>query len=350
MMSKIKFMRSDLIDEAKEVVQHRTEKEKDTLHETPGIKMKEDRNGRVHITHIDVDESGAESIGKKKGTYITLTVPTLTVEDAQGFQELNQQLISSLKDIHQALMLTDQSKILVIGLGNRTITPDAIGPVAIDRFHEAIFSSPIEFGQVVYYAPGVTGQTGLETGEFVRAISERVKPDLIIVIDALAARNQDRLCKSLQITNTGIHPGSGVGNSRNEISFESLGVPVTAIGVPMVVDAPVLVVEAIETVFKVISSQIGETTKPSSALSVGPWLRSTDEPINVDAIKPIFGEWTAWSSEELHALLDEVLPPRHQQLFVTPKESDAWVIMHADLIQTGILNWLQDDVFGSISP
>jgi len=342
------LMRTDLIDETTEVVQHRTKKEKDTLYDTPGIQMNEERKGRVHITHIETDADGAATIGKKEGTYITLTVPTLTAEDEEGFTELEEHLIASLQDIHKQLALTPQSKILIIGLGNRTITPDAIGPLAIDRFHEEMFTVPIEFGHIVFYAPGVTGQTGLETGEFVKAISQRVQPDLILVIDALAARNQDRLCKTIQITNTGIHPGSGVGNSRNEISFESLGVPVTAIGVPMVVDAPVLIVEAIQTVFKVISSKIGETKKPSSALSVGTWLRSSEEPVDVEAIKPIFGEWSGWSSGEIRGLLQEVLPPHHQQLFVTPKETDAWVMRHADLIQTSILTWLQDDVFGSI--
>jgi spore protease len=349
-MDKLNLMRTDLIDETTEVVQHRTEKEKDTLYESPGIQMNEERKGRVIITHIETDASGAETIGKKEGTYITLSVPTLTAEDADGFMQLEQQFILSLHDIHHQLHLTPQSKVLIIGLGNRTITPDAIGPLAIDRFHEDMFSLPFEHGQVVFYAPGVTGQTGLETGEFVKAIADKVKPDLILVIDALAARNQDRLCKTIQLTNTGIHPGSGVGNARNEISFESLGVPVTAIGVPMVVDAPVLVVDAIETVFKVISSQIGEATKPSSALSVGSWLRSTEAPINVEAIKPIFGEWSGWSSEEIRGLLQEVLPPHHQQLFVTPKETDTWVIRHADMIQSGVSKWLQDDVFSSISP
>lgn len=342
-------MRTDLVDEANEVVQHRTEKEKNKLYETPGIQINEERKGRVHITHIETDEAGAKSIGKKQGTYITLTVPTLTAEDNEGFQELQQQFISSMQKIHAQLNLSSKTKVCVIGLGNRTITPDAIGPLAIDRFHEEMFTLPFEFGQVVFYAPGVTGQTGLETGEFVKAIAEYVQPDLILVIDALAARNQDRLCKTLQITNTGIHPGSGVGNARKEISYESLGIPVTAIGVPMVVDAPVLVVEAIETVFKVISNKIGETNKPSSALSVGPWLQTTDAPIDVEAIKPIFGEWAGWSSDEIRALLQEVLPPQHQQLFVTPKETDAWVLRHAELIQTSVVKWLQDDVFSSIS-
>ncbi len=340
-------MRTDLIDEATEVVQHRTKKDKDTLYETPGIQMNEERKGRVHITHIETDENGAATIGKKQGTYITLSVPTLTPEDEEGFKELAEQFITALREIHKNLKLSAKSKVLVIGLGNRTITPDAIGPFAIDRFHEEMFSLPIEFGQLLFYAPGVTGQTGLETGEFVKAIAERVKPDLILVIDALAARNQDRLCKTIQITNTGIHPGSGVGNTRNEISFESLGIPVTAIGVPMVVDAPVLIVSAIETVFKVISSKISETEKPSSALSVGTWLRSIDNPVNVDAIKPIFGEWSGWSTEEIRGLLQEVLPPHHQQLFVTPKETDSWVIQHANLIQSSVLTWLQDDVFSS---
>jgi spore protease len=349
-MNQPNLLRTDLLDEATEVVQHRTKKEKDTLYETPGIEMNEERLGRVLITHIKTDAQGASTIGKKEGTYITLSVPTLTADDEDGFNELEEQFVHSLQDIHDELNLTTSSKILIIGLGNRTITPDAIGPFAIDRFHEAMFSMPFEHGSVILYAPGVTGQTGLETSEFVKAMSEHVKPDLILVIDALAARNQDRLCKTIQITNTGIHPGSGVGNARSEISFDSLGIPVTAIGVPMVVDAPVLVVEAIETVFKVISSQIAAANNPSSALSIGSWLRSTDVPINVEAIKPIFGEWTGWSSEEIRALLQEVLPPQHQQLFVTPKESDSWVVKYAELIHISVSKWLQGKVFSSITP
>ena len=150
--------------------------------------------------------------------------------------------------MHDALSWQEDDKILIVGLGNRTITPDAIGPYLIDHLH----SLDVINEKFVMYAPGVTGQTGYETGEFVVAIAERLQPKLIIVVDALATRASNRLCKTIQLTDTGIHPGSGVGNQRQEISYEMLGIPVTAIGIPTVVDAPVLIADAVETMSRSI--------------------------------------------------------------------------------------------------
>ena len=120
--------------------------------------------------------------------------------------------------------------------------------------------------EVFVYAPGVTIQTGLETADFVKAVAAEIKPDLLIVIDALAARDSSRLCRTIQLTNTGIHPGSGVGNSRKEVSEETMGMPVIAIGIPTVVDGPVLIADAINTMFGYIASKISEKDNPSSRL------------------------------------------------------------------------------------
>ncbi|RKJ15394.1 GPR endopeptidase, partial [Butyricicoccus sp. 1XD8-22] len=115
------------------------------------------------------------------------------------------------------------SKVLVIGLGNKTITPDAVGPFAIDAIQSQHSDNPND--HFIMYAPGVTGQTGFETSDFIHALVEKINPALVLVIDALATRGSSRLCKTIQITNTGIHPGSGVGNQRTEVSKEVFGVP-----------------------------------------------------------------------------------------------------------------------------
>ena len=152
--------------------------------------------------------------------------------------------------------------------------------------------------EVFVYAPGVTVQTGLETADFVKALVREIKPSLLIVVDALAARDSSRLCRTIQLTDTGIHPGSGVGNSRKELSKETLGLPVIAIGIPTVVDGPVLVADAIDRMFGFIASKIEEENSPSSRLSVTPWLHSADKDADRSKLKPIFGEWSEWTHED----------------------------------------------------
>ncbi|MEK3975562.1 GPR endopeptidase [Psychrobacillus sp. FSL K6-1267] len=330
--------RTDLIDESEEMVKHRTESQKAKLDNSEGIKFDEGRNGAVLITSIEVNEEGEKQIGKKQGKYITLTDLTLSPHDEKSFENMARTFIDHLRDMHKEFSLTDESKILIIGLGNATVTPDAIGPKAIEYLQNSSLTNN-EKVKVVMYAPGVTGQTGFETSDFVSAISEAFKPDLILVMDALAARNSERLCKTIQITNTGIHPGSGVGNQRKEISKEVYGVPVTAIGVPMVVDGPVLYADAVEQVIHHVAARVEEKGKPSSALSVTPMV-SNKKNIDKKVLEPIFGEWVGWSTEEKRQLFEEVFVGKNPSLFVTPKETDLWVEQYAYMLSTGIETWI----------
>lgn len=334
------WYRTDLIDESEEMVQHRTKQEKEALAESSGIELTEKRQGRVQITEITVDDNGAKAINKKSGTYITLSVPALTAYDEDGFQHLENVFIDKLNSIHEHLNLSSKSTILIIGLGNRTITPDAVGPYTIDRLQDEVMSFLDRDGRMIVYAPGVTGQTGYETSEFVYALSEGIKPDLILVIDALAARSSSRLCRTIQLTDTGIHPGSGVGNERKEVSKEVMGVPVTAIGVPTVVDGPVMISDALETVFKFLASKIEEANSPSSRLSVTPWLHNADKEADRAPLKPIFGELSQWSKEEKLQLFEEVLSGNEQRIFVTPKDTDQWIFNYATMISSGITKWM----------
>lgn len=264
----------------------------------------------------------------------------MSPDQEDSFKPLEKIFIEKLREMHHDLNLSKDSKILIIGLGNATITPDAIGPKAIEYLQSSSLTESAERVKVVMYAPGVTGQTGFETSDFVEAISKAYKPDLIIVLDALAARNSERLCKTIQLTNTGIHPGSGVGNQRKEISEEVYGVPVTAIGIPMVVDGPVLYADAMEQVIHYIASKVEEKGRPSSALAVTPMVSNKKPNIDKSVLQPIFGEWVTWSTEEKRKLFEEVFVGKNPSLFVTPKETDAWVEHYAYILSNGIESWI----------
>lgn len=332
--------RTDLLDESEEMVQHKSKGEKDVLKNSEGIMFDESRNGAVLITSIEVNEEGEKKLGKKKGKYITLTDLTVSPDNEESFERLEKMFVEKLEEMHGDLKLSKSSKVLIIGLGNSSITPDAIGPKTIEYLQSSSLSQQTDNVKVVMYAPGVTGQTGFETSDFVEAISKAFQPDLIIVLDALAARNSERLCKTIQLTNTGIHPGSGVGNQRKEISEEVYGVPVTAIGIPMVVDGPVLYADAMEHVIHYIASKIEEKGSPSSALAVTPMVSSKKTSIDKTILQPIFGEWVTWSKDEKRKLFEEVFVGKNPSLFVTPKETDAWVEQYAYLLSNGIENWI----------
>ena len=196
--------------------------------------------------------------------------------------------------------------------------------------------------EVFVYAPGVTIQTGLETADFVKQLVTEIKPDLLIVIDALAARSSSRLCRTIQLTNTGIHPGSGVGNNRKEISEEVLGLPVIAIGIPTVVDGPVLIADAIDTMFGYIASKISEKDNPSSRLSVTPWLHSENKDADRSKLLPIFGDWASWPHEDRIQLFEEVLTNHELRTFISPKEIDSWVSIYADSLSESLASWISD--------
>lgn len=217
----------------------------DLREQADGIEKSEKINGDIKITEIRVtSEQGEKFLGRKIGTYITLEFPE--VMKITDYGNLKAGIIDVLNEI-----LPDRENILVVGLGNCEITPDAVGPVTArhilatrhisGQFAEEIGLRGLKSVSVM--APGVLGQTGIEVLELIKGTAEAVKPSAVIVIDALASKSVGRLFKTVQICNTGISPGSGVKNSRNEISYETLGIPVIAVGVPTVVDASVLAYE-----------------------------------------------------------------------------------------------------------
>ncbi len=335
------FYRTDLVVESEEMVRHRTEDEKETLDNSRGVEFREDKKGRMLVTTVRIDKKGEERIGKKEGTYITLTDPLLHADDKSGLAKLTKEMVRQLKSLTEPLALKDDSKLLFVGLGNRDVTPDAVGPLTMERLQPIVPDYYQETGAEIYlYAPGVTIQTGLETADFIKGIADVIRPDLLVVIDALAARDSGRLCRTIQITDTGIHPGSGVGNSRKEVSQETLGVPVIAIGIPTVVDGPVLIADAIDTLFGYMAAKIEEESKPSAKLSVAPWLHNENKGADRKTLIPIFGDWASWPHEERVQLFEEVLSNHQLKTFISPKEIDGWVQLYASALSSALASWI----------
>jgi spore protease len=209
----------------------------------------EEQDIRVTKVHIET-ENGAKTMGKPVGTYITLEAPKLSEPDEGYHREVSEKLAAYLQELFQ---MEEEKSVLVVGLGNRDVTPDALGPRTVGNLmitrHMVREYGKAALGKekvnlVSGIVPGVMAQTGMETVEIVKGIVRETKPDLVVAIDALAARSSKRLNRTIQISNAGIHPGSGVGNHRGSLTKETLGVPIVAIGVPTVVDAATIIYDA----------------------------------------------------------------------------------------------------------
>lgn len=273
------------------------------------VEMKEDIGERgpisgVHVmtkSHGDTDikevrivvenEDGACNLGKPVGTYITLESEYLRKEDEGIHKPMVEVLTKLLKQF-----IGNKKKIMVAGLGNRQVTPDSLGPLVIDHLYvtrhllkEGIISHSIEMSAI---APGVMAQTGMEAAVILKSLVKEVKPNLLIVIDALAARDSGRLAKTIQLADTGITPGSGVGNHRNAINQNTIGIPVLAIGVPTVISVPTIVNDAMDRVLEVVGKQTAK-----------------------NALKH-------FNEEERYQLACEMVEPYLENMFVTPKDID----------------------------
>ena len=223
--------------------------------EIEGVSLKEDYDDETNIcvtTVVIKDKKGSLAMRKPIGTYITIEAPRLDENDESYQEPVSKEIASNLEKL---IDKTKHKNVLVAGLGNREVTPDALGPEVVDNLfitrhlikeYGQEFQAQNNLVNVSAISPGVMGQTGMETSEIIRSIVKETTPDLVIVIDALASRSVKRLNTTVQITDTGICPGSGVGNNRQEISKESLGIDVIALGVPTVVDAVTIVSDTME--------------------------------------------------------------------------------------------------------
>lgn len=284
-----------------------------TGQELAGVREDKESFPHASVTTVTImTPEGAQTMNKPMGTYITIESPELRIVDPEI-----QSAISSIIDqkLQKLMPISDQSNILLIGLGNWNATPDALGPKVIEQtvvtrhlFHYAPEALTPGLRSVCALSPGVLGITGIETAEIIRGVVEKVQPNVVVVIDALAARSVDRVGSTIQIADTGIAPGSGVGNQRTGINQETMGVPVIAIGCPTVVHAALIMEEAILKLFEQLKMY-----------------RDLRPPVVNDVIK-------------------QVLNPFGGNLSVTPKEIDSLVENLAKTIASGLTMALHPNV------
>lgn len=265
-------------------------------------KMKEqgktiDKNGIVITKYLDEDNSCNE-------LYYNIDTRAIKTHDTDDLNNCIDALTDVIIEMKKYLQIKENAKCLIIGLGNINVTPDSLGPMVCDNViitrHMFVTNQDVSDGitEVSALAPGVMGTTGIETYDIVDAVLKKIDIDYVIVIDALAARATERVNKTIQVTNVGITPGSGVGNSRKELSIKTIGKPVIAIGVPTVVDAVTIASDTIDIVINYIKSHVKEEQDK------------------------IFGSFGNLKEEDKKALIDEVLTESGFNMVVTPKEVD----------------------------
>lgn len=276
--------------------------------EIKGVRVDEEyrEESEIKITRMVIEtENGAKAMGKPKGRYITLEAPNLDSEDEDYHREVSEELSRIIRELLPNKSGEERLSVLIAGIGNREVTPDALGPQVVDNM---MITRHIlkEFGQYAFgdtkmcevsgIVPGVMAQTGMESQEILRGVVEETKPDVMIAIDALAARSTKRLSRTIQISDTGINPGSGVGNHRLGISQETLGIPVICIGVPTVVDAATIVTDTMRSLIE--------------AMEEHTHFRDVATGLN------------ALNDMEKYELIRELLLPQLTTMFVTPKDID----------------------------
>jgi len=296
----------DLAVEAHEIIRG------ETGAEIPGVRMDEEQFEHATVTTIIIEtDEGVQKMGRPKGTYVTIDAPEINNNNYLIHRDLTEILGQQLTKL---MNLQAEAGILLVGLGNWNATPDALGPQVINKSlvtrHLFQYTPEELHGQlrkVSAITPGVLGLTGIETAEIIQGIVQHVKPDLVIAIDSLAASSLDRIGTSIQLADTGIHPGSGVGNRRTGINQETVGCKVLAIGVPTVVNAAVIANNCLEALMEQLKSS--------------PTLYKIYKSLNSQAVSEI---------------LDKTLAPYNGNLMVTPKEIDTLIQTTARIIAGGL--------------
>src|SRR5471030_2179180 len=306
-------VRTDLVLEAREIYK---ENHKDEV-DIDGIEVIEESENDIKVTTVKVKtEEGAEKIGKPKGNYITIDMPDFTAYDGETMDRVYQ-VVSEV--LGRLIKIDTEKTALIVGLGNWQVTPDALGPkvteeIMVTRHLKTVMPEAIDDSvrPVCCIAPGVLGITGVETVEIIKGVVERIKPELVICIDALAARKVERVNSTIQIGDTGISPGSGVGNNRKQINEETLGVEVIDIGVPTVVDAITITNDTIDLV---VDSLIKNS---SSGTDFYKMLKSLDK------------------SEKENLMKEVISSKTNMDMIVTPKDIDLVINSLSKIIANGI--------------
>lgn len=286
--------------------------------DTDGIEIlqEECKLSQTNVSWVKIsNDAGSKKMGKPIGNYITIESPYLKLNDPNAHEDIIALLSKYLGKLHK---LDKNALVLVVGLGNWKVTPDSLGPKVISKIlvtRHIMDNLPEEIDNsvrgVAAISPGVMGITGIETLEIIKGITEKIKPDLIIAVDALAARRAERINSTIQMSDTGVAPGAGVGNKRGSLNKETLGVPVIAIGVPTVVDAATLVNDTLDYLLE-------------------------DMINSVDKGKEFYSMLCDMQQEDKYSLICSILDPYTENLFVTPKEVDAVIDSLANIISNAV--------------
>lgn len=293
----------------------------------------------IKVTFVNLDEKNSKLLNKKIGNYITIEFNDAT--DSENIGKIEEVFIINLERL--LLKNNIKGKGLIVGLGNSNSTPDSLGPLTIKDIvvtsHLLEFTKLDEgFSDISAFTPGVTGETGIETTEMIKNVIESSKPDYVIVIDALASQSIERLNKTIQMSDTGIHPGSGVGNKRKEISFETLHIPVISIGVPTVVDAVSVVSDTINYMHKYYAFNKKFLKTPLSKIVSPKQVNYLKEKIELNSKDKIslLGLIGNLDENEIRQMIHEVLTPIGYNLMVTPKEIDFVIKKLSNILSNGI--------------
>ena len=307
--------RTDLADERSSLY-----KKTNKLEEINGVHANEEQfNDNIKKTKVEIlDEEGEQALRKPKGVYVTIDINNLKIARDEEIEQAATCVSQELKNLIQK-HVGDKDEILVVGLGNEYVTPDALGPKVIsdiDVTRHILKYMPQILDEntrpVSAISPGVLGTTGIETVEILQGIAQNVNPKLIIAIDALASRNIDRISRTIQLSDTGIVPGAGVGNKRSEVSINTLGVPVIALGVPTCVDLAAITDDCLDIFISKLQDK-GESNQ---------YLNQLKEDDNYEGIK-------------------EALLPNDYNMIVTPKEIDDLIVNMSSVVARGINMSLQ---------
>jgi len=298
-----------------------------------GIRITKKKSNDIDVSSVLVSRKGSKIINKKPGKYITIEFPDITDETVR--ENVKSVFIKELKKI---LRINNKSEhILVVGLGNENSTPDALGPMTINKL--IVTNHLYEMGvvdqtyqRISAFNPSVMGKTGIETSDLLLNVVKIIKPDKILVIDSLASSSIERVNKTIQMTDTGIHPGSGIGNKRKEISKEIFGIPVIAVGVPTVVDAVTIVSDTFEFLTKHYIYMKKNIDNPKLKLMPNINYLTEDINVNEEDKKNLLGLIGTLTEEEIKKLMQDVLSPIGYNMIVTPKEIDFIIKEISDVI------------------
>lgn len=346
-------VRTDIALEAHEMLleqeNKKVEDEKDHKTTIDGVVVKEREIEGVTVTKVDISEKAQEQIGKKAGQYLTFEAQGMRKKDTALQQTIERVFAKEFNHFLTSLGIKEGDRCLVVGLGNWNVTPDALGPLVVENLlvTSHLFELQPEnvgegFRPVSAITPGVMGITGIETSDIIHGVVEKVKPDFIIAIDALASRSLERVNSTIQISDTGIHPGSGVGNKRKELSKEVLGIPVIAVGIPTVVDAVSITSDTIDFVLKHFGREIREQDSPKrrlapAGMSFGEKRKLTEEDMpGPQERQQYMGIIGSLEEEEKRQLISEVLGPLGYNLMVTPKEVDDFIEDMGNVLAQGL--------------